>query len=75
VFADSFMDMEPSGIMDWPAKGPCGRPLRLRRLRGGRLSGVIEATKAQTLVLLTFELPEADGRGGEISLETPGRMP
>jgi len=39
--------MEPSGIMDWPAKEPCGRPLRLRRFRGGRLSGVIEATKAQ----------------------------
>jgi len=32
-------------------------------LRGGRLSGVIEAL--QTQVLLTFELPEAGGLGGE----------
>ena len=44
-------------------KPPCGRPRRLRRLRGGRLSGVIEAL--QTQVLLTFELPEAGGLGGE----------
>src|SRR6266545_2274544 len=34
------------------------------------------STKAQKpWLLLTFELPEADGRGGEVNLETPGRMP
>jgi hypothetical protein len=39
------------------------------------LSGVIE-TQTKPWLLLTFELPEADDRGGDFSLsKTPGRKP